>query len=201
MIPKYPQNDFPDNRSQGYSSKTIYDKCYNDESIERSVGPLLYKLSPHAINNCNSCLSTFGPRASGGTSNGVMGYGVSTSTGRNVTAPAQQLVDVDSILSNRNLITSRCKDGDLNPINPGMLKLQHARVCNDFLDPISTHLTMPPYLHREIAINRFYNLHTFPQEPIYWNIARNTSLETKDNYVIRLPKLMKYDPSLPVEQV
>lgn len=199
MIPRAPQNVFPSNRAQGYSSRAKYDKCYNDEQIERSVGPLLYKLNPHQINNCNSCLSVFGPRSSGGTSRGVQGYGDSTATNRNITAPAQQLVDVDSVLSNRNVIKSRCKDGDVNDIDVTKFKLQHARVCNDFLNPVSSLLSIPRGDYREMGLSRFYDLPTDPQLPIYYPIAINTHLEAIDNYTIHVPALLKYDPVMPRE--
>jgi hypothetical protein len=190
------QTTFPSNRNQGYSSREKYDKCYNNEQIERSVGPLLYKLNPNQINNCNACLSVFGPRASGGTNRGVMGYGDSTSVGH-TTSPAQDLVDVDSILSNRNVIKSKCKDGDVNPLDVTKYQLQHARVCNDYLDPIATHLTNPAQNYREMMISRFYDLGANPQNVIYWDGAVNTSLESRDNYKIRIPNVLNYDATLP----
>ncbi len=194
------QVNFPSNRNQGYSSREIYDKCYNNEQIERSVGPLLYKLNTNQINNCNACLSVFGPRSSGGTNRGVMGYGDSTSTGH-TTASAQDLVDVDSILSNRNVLNSKCKSsGNYNQVNVtdvSKFKLQHARICSDMLNPISTLLTNPSSSYREVFTNRFYDLGASNQENIYFDAAVNTSLEIRDNYVLRVPNLVKYDPTLP----
>jgi len=191
------QTSFPSNRNQGYSSREIYDKCYNNEQIERSVGPLLYRLNPNQVNNCDSCLSVFGPRASGGTNRGVMGYGDSSSVGQRVTAPAQALVDVDSILSNRNVIKNRCASGDLNPIGINSVQLQHPRICNDFLDPISSLLTNPASNYRELFTDRFLDLGTNPQSVIYWSEQINTSLESRDNYRIRIPNLLQYDATLP----
>ena len=191
------QVDFPSNRSQGYSSREKYDKCYNNEQIERSVGPLLYRLNPNQIDNCNSCLSVFGPRTSGGTNRGIMGHGDSVSTGQSSVAPSQALVDVDSILTNRNMLKTRCKDGDLNKIGISSFNLQHARVCNDFLDPIATHLVAPPSNYREMFTDRFYDINASPQENIFYPFDINTSLEIRDNYVIRIPKIIKYDPTLP----
>ena len=178
--------------NQGHSSRLIYDKCAYEDDLAQSVSPLLYKLNPNQINNCEGCLSVFGPRS------GHNGYGVSTTVGHR-TSPAQDLVDVESILSNRNVIASKCKDGKVNDIDVTKFHLQHARVCNDFLDPIATHLTNPPQNYRELAINRFYDLPTHPQANIYWDQRVNTTLEAKDNYRERSPKLMKYDPALPQE--
>ena len=178
--------------NQGHSGRMIYDeKCYQDY-LSESVSPLLYKLNPHQINNCNSCLSLFGPRSSAGANS----YGVSTTAG-NVTAPSQALADVESILSNRNVLASKCKDAQVNDIDVTKFQLQHARVCNDFLDPLATHLTNPPANYRGMSINRFYDLPKNPQANIFNSFAINSKLEAKDNYRERVPRLVKYDPALP----
>lgn len=176
----------------GHSGKLAYDNCFINDDIEQSVGPLLYRLNANQIDNCQACLSVFGPRT------GRNGYGDSTTVGHTV-APAQDLVDVESILSNRNVIASKCKDGKVNDINVLDFKLQHARTCNDFLDPIATHLTNPPTTYREIAVSRFYDLPTNPQMNIFWNFAVNSQLEAKDNFFDRKPKLPRSDPTLPKE--
>ena len=176
----------------GHQSKLIYDKCAYDDKLSESVAPLLYQLNPNRINNCTGCLSVFGPRSS------YMGYGVSTPIG-DITAPSQALVDVESILSNRNVIASKCKDGKVNDIDITKFRLQHARICNDYLDPICTHLTNPPANYRGRNINRFFNTIKPAQDNIFWNFAVNTKLEAKDNYRERIPRLLRYDPTLPRE--
>jgi hypothetical protein len=176
----------------GHSSRLGYDKCYYDDYLAESVGSLLYKLNPNNITNCNGCLSVFGPRPSGG----ARSFGSSSFVG-NVSAPAQQLVDVESILSNRNVIASKCKDGQVNDIDVTKFQLQHARICNDFLDPVATHLTNPPTNYRGMSINRFYDLPQNAQANIFFDFSVNTKLEAKDNYRERVPRLMKYDPALP----
>lgn len=180
-------------RNQGFSSRLGYDKCFIDEDIERSVGPLLYTMDPNRINNCNACLSVFGPRG------GKNGYGVSTAVGH-TTAPAQDLVDVDSILSNRNVIASKCKDGNVNTIDVSKFQLQNANQCNDFLDPLSTHLSNPPGTYRGMGVNRFYDLHTQPQANIFWDFSINTSLEARDNYAEKIPRPFPQDLALPIEK-
>lgn len=176
----------------GHSSRLGYDKCYYDDYLSESVSPLLYKMNPNSISNCNRCLSVFGPRA------GHNGYGNSTFGGESA-APAQDYVDVESVLSNRNVIASKCKDGKVNDIDVTQFKLQHARTCNDFLDPISTHLTNPSANYRGMSINRFFNLPKNPQANIFWDFSVNTQLEAKDNYRERIPRLMTDDLSLPQE--
>ncbi len=176
---------------QGHSSSLTYDKCAYDAFLEQSVGPILYRMNPTSINNCQSCLSVFGPR--GGK------YGDSSTVDPHATAPSQQLVDVESVLLNRNVIASKCKDGKVNNIDVTKFQLQHARVCNDTLDPLATHLTNPPANYRELAINRFYDLNTQPQANIFYNFAVNTQLEAKDNYREMVPHMLSPYPELPHE--
>lgn len=156
----------------GHSSKPIYDQCAYSDYTKRSTDPLNYRLNPEQIYNCKQCVSVFGPRGAS--------FGNSTSVG-NVVAPKQQLVDIDSILSNRNVPLSRCPDAGVNDINPTKFRLQHANVCNDFLDPVPTHLTDPPQNYRGMAIDRFTCLPKDPQANIFWDHAINSSLASKDN--------------------
>ena len=176
----------------GHSSRLGYDQNTYDDYLSESVAPLLYQLDSNRINNCEACLSVFGPRS------GHNGYGTSTTVGHR-TAPSQDLVDVETILSNRNVIASKCKDGKVNDIDVTKFQLQHARICNDFLDPIATHLTNPPQNYREMAINRFSDLPTPAQSVIFYDFAVNTQLEAKDNYRERVPRLRPYDATLPSE--
>jgi hypothetical protein len=168
-------------------------RCYYYDRLEQSVSPLLYRLNPNQINNCESCLSVFGPRA------GHNGVGDSTAINIHATAPAQGLVDVESILSNRNVIASKCKDGKVNDIDVTKFQLQHARICNDFLDPLTTHLTNPPQNYRGISIDRFYDLPTNPQSNVFYPWAVNSTLEARDNYKERIEPLILFDPTLPEE--
>lgn len=175
----------------GHSSRLGYDSCAYTDKLEQSVSPLLFNLDPSNITNCNSCLSVFGPRG------GHNSVGVSTLNKINTTAPAQGLVDLESILTNRNVLQSKCKDGRVNPIDVTKFSVQHARVCNDYLDPISSHLTNPPSNYREMGINRFFDLPLPAQVNIYWDNAINTQLEAKDNYYERVPRTRGYDATLP----
>lgn len=135
-------------------------------------------------------MSVFGPRGSHN------GYGDSTTVGHR-NAPSQDLVDVESILSNRNVIASKCKDGKVNDIDVTKFQLQHARICNDFLDPVSTHLTNPAANYRGMNINRFYDLDRNPQAVIFYPFSVNTQLEAKDNYRERINSVLLYDATLP----
>jgi hypothetical protein len=178
--------------NNGYSSRLIYDECaYIDRTKERT-DPLLYRLNTNQIHSCDQCLSTLGPRP------GYMGQGVSTTIGHPV-ATAQYLTDVESILSNRNVPTSKCKNGEMNPIDVTKFGVKHLRTCNSYLDPMSSRLTYPPFNIREAPINRFYNLPQNPQEPIFYDFASNTRLESKDNFEYELSRIKVNDPTNPTE--
>lgn len=166
----------------GHSSSLIYDKCAYDDRLAESTAPLAYRLNPASIAHCDACLSTLGPR--GAT------YGASTLVGHR-TAPSQDLVDLESVLTNRNVRASRCKDGKVNDIDVTKFRLQHARACNNFLDPVSSRLTNPAANYRGIGINRFHDLDRDPMKGIYWSVARNTTLEAKDNHRERRPQLVE----------
>lgn len=178
----------------GHSSKLIYDQNAYADKLSESVAPVAYKLNPNQIASCSACLSTQGPRSS----LGAHSFGVSAASLQNP-APLLQLVDVDSILSSRNVLQSKTKSGRVNPIDVSKFKLQHPRICNSFLDPLATHLTNPPQNYRGMSINRFYNLHKPAQANIFYDFAINTKLEAIDNYRERIPRIIKYDPTLPAE--
>ena len=178
--------------NNGYSSRLIYDECAYVDRLQERTDPLLYRLNTNQIHNCNQCLSTMGPRSS------LMGQGVSTNVGHPV-ATAQHLTDVESILSNRNLPTSKCKNGEMNPIDVTKFGLKHLPGCNGYLDPMATHLSYPPFNIREMPMNRFYNLPQNPQEPIFYDFAINTKLNSKDNFVYQLYPLKTNDPTSPTE--
>lgn len=180
----------------GHSSRLNYDSVSIRDSVRESTDPLFYRLNSNFTDNCNACLSTFGPRPS----NGARSYGVSSVAGDNH-APAQQLTDIESILTNRNVIASSGRDGRVNDIDVTKFKLQHARTCNDFMDPIASHLTDPSSNYRGLAINRFYDLPKDPQANIFYDWSVNTKLEAIDNYKVRIPRTRNCDPTLPIERL
>jgi hypothetical protein len=179
----------------GHSSRLLYDKEVLPERVSESVGPLAYKLNTDQIYNCNSCLSTLGPRSAGA------GRGQDVSKVLHTKyAPAQELVDVESILHNLNVKNSKAKAGKVNPIDVTKFKNIDMKVCGDFLNPEATRLSHPAASYRDMSINRFYNLPKDPQANIFWDNAANTSLEEKDNFVIRIPQPWDNTNQIPVKQ-
>lgn len=176
----------------GHSDRLGYDdRAYKDRIIE-STSPMVYKLEPMQYTNDQSCVSFFGPRPS------YKGVGVSTVCDCR-SLPHPDLTDVESILSNRNVKTSKAKRGKLNNVNVTKYKLHNINECNDFLHVEPSKLNLPPSTFREMSINRFHDLPRNPQANIYWDSAINTTLQSKDNFKVKIPIIKSYDPALPKE--
>lgn len=169
----------------GYNDRLAYDKCYYDERIKESTAPLGRIMDDSKFFNCNKCMSIYGPRPSSGSKS----FGVSTAKG--VSKPnLQNFVDIENVLTNRNLKATKCRKDQVNPVNIMKLQTSTPKLCSDQLSPISTLLTEPRYMSRGIPINRFIDLPINPQEHIYWDISRNTRLEAIDCYQPRMPTIM-----------
>jgi hypothetical protein len=162
----------------GNSGSLVNDQCAYDDKLTESVTPLNYNLDPVQISNCKSCLSVFGPRGN---------HGVSSVSGK-VVAPRQAAVDVESILSNRNMKTSKCKRGFVNPVDVSKFDIKDADLCDNYLDQVSSRLTNPLAQYRGMSVNRFYDLHRDPQRTIFFDSAVNTQLEAKDGFVSNIPE-------------
>lgn len=54
--------------------------------------------------------------------------------------------------------------------------------CDNFMNPISTKMSMPASQLRGYAINTFVDPLIDKQKHIYWNQARDTKQEAKDNF-------------------
>ncbi len=179
----------------GNSSRLQYDTSYIMDSEEQSTAPLESVLDPNRVKNCNQCLSLNGPRPS------LNGWGDSIPIANPGLTPAQQLTDIDSIMSNRNVKASRDKNGGLNPVDLSKFKLYDAATCGKTLDPLSSLLTYPKQLNRETSINRFYDLNINPQKNIYWNWTTNSQLEARDNYKTPYPYSLNEDIQEELPQV
>jgi hypothetical protein len=174
----------------GHFSNPRYDKCAYPEDLYESTSPYAYVMNSDRIHNCNGSLTTFGARG------GLLGAGVSSPTG-DVIAAAQQNVDIDSIMSNRNVPLSKCRRGKVNPINVNRIKTKNLPILNDYLDGQPTRMSDPAMFYRGVAINRFYDLNKDPQANIFYDWAVNTSLEAKDNFIPELPVPLVNDTTVP----
>jgi len=166
----------------GHSSRLPYDRCAYPDKLQQETDPLSYALNVNQIYNCKRCTSTngAGPRAS------TLGFGDSTLINTTY-APVNDLVDIDSIMSNRNVATSKCKKGKVNHVNLTKFKNHDYKSCDSFTTPEFTQLSYPRSNYRDMAVNRFYNLTNDPQEVIYYPSYTNTRLEAKDNFKPEIP--------------
>jgi hypothetical protein len=160
----------------------MYDNCAYPEDLYESTAPYNYIMNTDRIHNCNGCLPTLGPRGS------YLGAGVSSPTG-DVIAASQQNIDIDSVMSNRNVPLSKCKKGKVNPVNVTKIKTKNLPLCNDHLDGQHTKMTDPAMFYRGVSINRFFDPIKDPQANIYYSWTVNSQLEAKDNFVPELPNL------------
>ncbi len=167
----------------GHSSKLVYDDCAYHDKLKESVGHLLHQLDPTSIQNCQGCFTSVGPRSS------YKGFGIDLYNKKyNAhSAESQNLVDLESILTNRNVPSSKCKNGKVNSINVLDYGLDSSPQCDNYLDPMSSRLMEPSKTYKSMSINRFLDLSRNPQAPIFWNFAINTSLEAKDTYTPKIP--------------
>jgi hypothetical protein len=176
----------------GRSTRLSYDRDAYPDRLHESVSPLSYRINADQIYNKNRCFSALGPR------NSYMGHGVSTF--RDIgPAEAQDLTDLDSILTNRNVKTTKARRGHVNPVNPLKFKLHNAKQCDNSLHPEYTMLSHPSSNYRDMSINRFYNLLHDPQENIFVDFSVNTRLEAKDNFRPEVPQPWP-DRGRPVEK-
>ena len=132
--------------------------------------------------NCKQCFTVNGPR---GATNGV-----STLVG-NVTAPKQDLVDLESDLKNIHLKTNKCKRGMVNTKKLEDYKLINEVDCSNNLDLQYSRLNHPIQQYRGMAQNRFYDLLDNPQNHIFFDSAQDTRLKAKDEFVENLPNMLR----------
>ena len=166
----------------GYSSKLNYDLCSYNQKIKNSTSHLNYIFDTNKLKNCNECLPSYGINTYNGGSGSIYSHVSSDSV-------LQDLVEIDSILKNRNFKKNKCSD--VNPINVLNIETKKINICDKKINPKYTKLT-PKQYYKETAINRFYDLDRNPQNNIFWNFEINSKLEAKDNYFNDdLPKLNK----------
>ncbi len=182
------------NFNYGISSNLRNDTDYVDEQIQQSTAPLQYKMDVNQIKNCNSCFTLNGsslPNLNGG---GSMANIPISNPSADV---MMQLTDIDSIMSNRNVKSSKSKRGKVNDVDIFKFKTYDNKICNKFLDPQSSLLNTPKQLYRELSINRFYDFNQNPQKNIYYNDSMNSQLMAKDNYDFPYPYSLNNQLNVP----
>jgi hypothetical protein len=172
----------------GHFSRLSCDSGVYDEKLYDSMNPTKYRMETGQIRNCGRCLSTTDKRGK---------FGVST-IGTLSSSESQDLVDLESVFTNRNVKTSKARTGRVNPVNPVLSgSVVHQRDCMTSGDTLYTRFSHPAQTYRDAGINRFYNLLHDPQEHIFSDFSINSRLEAKDNFVPDYSKPWA-DMSLPV---
>jgi|APSaa5957512622_1039677.scaffolds.fasta_scaffold14897_2 hypothetical protein len=173
------------------STRIPYDECAFKEEVTQSVIPGLYHLYDGQYENKDKCIFYAGPR-------NTRTYNSSevSQVDRN------NLVDVDSILSGRNVPLTRCMEGrkmeDLNKQCDG-LKIQNPLLCSDFLLPTETRYSHPAERYKAMPCVGCFPLEypmIDPKEFVFWGhngISRDglgTRNYVKDNYTEKTPNVI-----------
>ena len=170
------------------STRKKYDNCSTDLFYKQSTNPLLYRLSPDYANNCQKCYADYGPTG--------QDMNVSVITNQN-------LIDVDSLLTNRSKVASDCKDGLVTDININQYSKYHLPRCDRFINRNDSRLTHPLHNYRGMTINWFFEPRVSNRDEqcnLFWDFAENTRLTAKDNYRPDIPLPIDQGPSFPVER-
>jgi hypothetical protein len=157
------------------STRKLYDDCSTNLFYKQSTDPLAYRLSPNYANNCSKCYTDFGPRG--------QDMNVSVITNQN-------LVDVDSLLTNRSKVASDCKDGLVTDIKFNNYKKYNLPRCNNFMNRHDSRLTHPIHNYRGMTIDWFFSPRVNNRDEqcnLFWDFAENTQLTSKDNYRPDIP--------------
>jgi hypothetical protein len=158
----------------GYSSRLNNDyDAINDRIIE-STAPLQYQTDVNKIYNENTCMQ-FNGMQSKISSNYPLNY---------VPDMSQQLIDIESNLSNRNTINNKSKNGQYNNMNVTNMPLLQMNECNKNTKyNINTQYYTPSYSLKEYETNRMFDIANDSQQHIYYSQASNTKLEATDNFI------------------
>lgn len=162
----------------GQQNNTINDLDAYISWKQESTSPVKYMLDPTSRYNEGECLPNAGVNCD------YMGNNVGALVGHGI-AKSQRLIDLDSIFSNRNVITGKGKRSNLNPINPiTTFKNKEQGKCGNNVQTEYSRLTNPIYKYREMSCNRFIDLGTNPQMATNYSFQFNinTSLEIRDNF-------------------
>lgn len=167
----------------GFSSREIYDEPAYEEEVERSVGPMHYRLQEFYGHNPGGCFAPFGPRSIKGVS-----Y-----------APYHP-VDLDTAITNRSQI--KTKSARYNqPASLKQFETVHYPECNDFIAPEYSRFITPSFEVKGLTRDPFYPLHHDPQCHIFTNFEVNTRRQAIDDHVADWHIPMDQKDLLPTERL
>ena len=159
-----------------------YDNEAYNEKIQRSTDPLLYKLDPHYVTNCNPCFPRSGPV--GQFDNQIFG----------------DKIDVDSILRGYNRVNTKSNRSQIPQPLPSSNNIPVN--CNNAVDTEYSRYTHPKQELRgaENDIRFGYPL-VDPQCHIFDNLQINTRLQAKDDHKTVWQVPMDQNAALPRERL
>jgi|SRR5579872_329143 len=143
-----------------------YDPEAYSEEVQRSTGPVLYRLDPNYAVNTNKCFAPYGPR-----------------NGQEDSVAVGQQIDVDSILRGVSKINSKSNEQQVPDSIDGYYKF-NLYDCNELLESEYTRYTFPSYDIKGLTVRdlRFEYPLFDPQCQIFEDFAVNTKLAAKDNH-------------------
>ena len=160
-------------------TRTEYDECNYRLKLKQSEAPAKYQLYRGQVENCKSCMTNNGtwnnrPRLSGEISG----------------AEKANLVDVESLLTNRTYSLSRCpNDRTLYDKQAHLQKLvsqTSVPQCDPVMDRQYSRLTHPIEQYKELHAVRWEYPLINPVEFVWtWNKPINTSLYIKDTALLK----------------
>ena len=173
-------------------NRTKYDKCAYDLQMKRSTGPGDYKLFGSFAENCEPCLSMYGP----------VGSKADVSLVRKPNDLSfGNMAAVESELSWRNQLVSKCNDN--NPI--GKHTLIHKSPCTNKLTSEDTRFTHPIDNFRCMSLTSYQvepYLSINPQchiQPISDRVGMNSRMYAKDTHKTPEQKYFDNGEALPKE--
>jgi hypothetical protein len=170
----------------GSSNRLSYDPDTYSDRVQESTAPLMYNMDINANVNCNVCI----PQKT-----------TLKSTGFLLNNNFPNLIDTETVLTNRNMVASNSRMGEMNTYDMSKLKKDNPQnLCPDQYIPIQSRFEMPPVTSKDVLVDRFIDLPKNPQQNLFWNFAVNTQLEAKDNYIPRKQKLVDPYLALPTKK-
>ena len=107
--------------SIGHNTRLEFDTCAYTDKVRESTAALNYRINFDYAVNKDACFSP---------SNKNSKYGASAvvdiSPSKTLT-PQQSLVDLESILTNRNVLQSKCKNKQTNLVDPTQFSLKNSK--------------------------------------------------------------------------
>ncbi len=159
-------------------TRQSYDRDAYSDRVKQSIGEMGFTLDLNRVENNERCMTYNGPRHK----NAYYAY------------KPTELVDIDSVLSNRTFVNTQgvAKRRDQYGVGDKLMEKNNNKYfpkeCNNFLDAEDSRFTHPKDWYRGLGFDVFYPLHKDPQCGVFWNFELNTRLYSRDTIFPKLPE-------------